>query len=404
MKQHGYIPGIVAASLGFFVDLYDIIIVSVVRRSSLLGVGVPESELLSKGVLLLNAQMLGMLIGGFFWGILGDKRGRLSVLFGSIFLYSITTLATAYAPNYAMFLALRFLAGIGLAGELGAGITLVSEQMPQQKRGLGPAIIGSCGMLGALMGAWVGGRYSWQFTYQLGGLMGFALLLLRLSVLESGLFEAIKKTQQASMRGNLAILFGHPHHRRRYLAVILMGFPGWFVNGIVMTFTPEIAQSMGMSPVPSVATVFTMFFLGFTFGDFSCGLVSQWLQSRKQAILLYLSVFSLLTVAYFAVGRLSLQVYYALFLLMGVSVGYTIVLLTNAAEMFGTNIRSTVTTSALNLLRASVIPQSLFFSALTPAVGAAAAAAITGVCSLGLAFWAFNQLEETFHKNLDFLD
>lgn len=404
MKQRDYILGIVAASLGFFVDLYDIIIVSVVRQSSLLGVGVPESELLSKGVLLLNAQMTGMLIGGFLWGILGDRRGRLSVLFGSIFLYSITTLAAAYAPNYPVFLMLRFLAGIGLAGELGAGITLVSEQMPQQKRGLGPAIIGSCGMLGALVGAWVGGRYSWQFTYQMGGLMGFALLFLRLGVLESGLFEAMKKTQQASVRGNLAIILGNPYHRRRYLAVILMGFPGWFVNGIVMTFTPEIARSMGMSAIPSVATVFTMFFLGFTFGDFSCGLVSQWLQSRKRAILLYLSVFSLLTVAYFAVGRLSLQVYYGLFLFMGVSVGYTIVLLTNAAEMFGTNIRSTVTTSALNLLRASVIPQSLLFSALTPSVGAAAAAAITGACSLGLAFWAFTQLEETFHKNLDFID
>ncbi len=404
MKQNGYILGIVAASLGFFVDLYDIIIVSVVRQSSLLGVGVPESELLPRGVLLLNAQMSGMLIGGFIWGILGDKRGRLSVLFGSIFLYSLTTLATAYAPNYPVFLLLRFLAGIGLAGELGAGITLVSEQMPQHRRGLGPAIIGSCGMLGALVGAWVGGRYSWQFTYQLGGLMGFALLFLRLGVLESGLFEAMKKTQQASMRGNLAILLLNPYHRRRYLAVILMGFPGWFVNGIVMTFTPEIARSMGMSSIPSVATVFTLFFLGFTFGDFSCGLVSQWLRSRKRAILLYLSAFSLLTVAYFAIGRLSLQVYYGLFLFMGISVGYTIVLLTNAAEMFGTNIRSTVTTSALNLLRASVIPQSLLFSALTPAIGAAAAAAITGACSLGLAFWAFTQLEETFHKNLDFMD
>ncbi len=404
MRTRHYVVGIVAASLGFFVDLYDIIIVSVVRQSSLLGVGVPEGELLSKGVLLLNAQMLGMLIGGFVWGILGDKKGRLSVLFGSIFLYSITTLATAYAPNYSVFLALRFLAGVGLAGELGAGITLVSEQMPQHKRGLGPAIIGSCGMLGALVGAWIGGRYSWQFTYQLGGLMGFALLFLRLGVLESSLFEALKKRQQFSMRSNLALIFGNPYHLRRYVAVILMGFPGWFVNGVVMTFTPEIAQSMGMNPVPSVAKVFTMFFLGFTFGDFSCGLVSQWLQSRKRAILLYLSVFALLTATYFAIGRLSLQVYYGLFLLMGVSVGYTIVLLTNAAEMFGTNIRSTVTTSALNLLRASVIPQSLLFSALTPAFGAATAAAFTGVCSLGVAFWAFTQLEETFHKNLDFID
>ncbi len=404
MKKQSYLIGIAAASLGFFVDLYDIIIVSVVRQSSLLGVGVPKEELLTKGVWLLNMQMAGMLIGGFLWGILGDKKGRLSVLFGSILLYSVTTWAAAYAPNYETFLFLRLLAGIGLAGELGAGITLVSEQMPQQKRGLGPAIIGSCGMLGALVGAWVGGRYSWQFTYQLGGYMGFALLFLRLGVLESGLFEELKKTHHTSMRGNLALILGNPYHLRRYVAVVLMGFPGWFVNGIVMTFTPEIAQSMGMGAIPSVATVFTMFFLGFTFGDLSCGLVSQWLKSRKRAIRLYLSAFTILTLAYFAVGRLSLHLYYALFLLMGVSVGYTIVLLTNAAEMFGTNIRSTVTTSALNLLRASVIPQSLLFSALTPALGAATAAGITGVCSISLAFWAFGHLEETFHKRLDFIN
>ncbi|HCR48538.1 MAG TPA: MFS transporter, partial [Bacteroidetes bacterium] len=194
--------------------------------------------------------------------------------------YSVATLANAYAPNYEWFLALRFLAGIGLAGELGAGITLVAEQMPQEKRGLGPAIIGSCGMLGAIFGAYIGGSYSWQFTYQLGGFMGLALLLLRLGVLESGLYEGLK--EKTHNRGNLSIIFKNPRHFKRYTAVILMGFPGWFVNGIVMTFTPEIARSMGMTEIPSVATVFSVFFIGFTFGDFSCGLLSQWLQSRKK--------------------------------------------------------------------------------------------------------------------------
>ncbi|MBL7979262.1 MAG: MFS transporter [Bacteroidetes Order II. Incertae sedis bacterium] len=402
IRQTAVILAIVASALGFFVDLYDIIIVSVVRRASLLSVGVPESELLDKGVLLLNVQMAGMLIGGFLWGILGDKRGRLSVLFGSILLYSVATLANAYAPNYEWFLALRFLAGVGLAGELGAGITLVAEQMPQGKRGLGPAIIGSCGMLGAIFGAYIGGNYSWQFTYQLGGFMGFALLLLRLGVLESGLYEGLK--EKTHNRGNLSIIFKNPYHFKRYAAVILMGFPGWFVNGIVMTFTPEIARSMGMSEIPSVATVFSVFFIGFTFGDFSCGLLSQWLQSRKKAILGYLLGFTLLVGIYFIWGFQSVALYYTIFLFMGISVGYTIVLLTNAAEMFGTNIRSTVTTSSLNLLRASVIPQSLLFSALVPSLGAANAAIITGICSLALAFYGYTQLEETFHKDLDYVD
>jgi len=402
MKKQSFLLAITASALGFFVDLYDIIIVSIVRKSSLLSLGVPEDELLSKGVLLLNVQMGGMLIGGFIWGIIGDKKGRLSVLFGSIILYSITTWMAPLSPDYWVFLLLRFMAGIGLAGELGAGITLVTEQMPQNKRGLGPAIIGSFGMLGAIVGAYVGAHYSWEFTYRLGGYMGFALLILRFGVFESGLYEKLK--EKTTSRGNLALVIKNPRHLRRYIATIFMGFPGWFVNGIVMTFTPEIAKSMGMTEIPSVSTVFTFFFLGFTFGDFSCGLLSQFLKSRRKAILIYLLSFTFLTCIYFIWGRQSVTVYYILFFLMGVSAGYTIVLLTNAAEMFGTNIRSTVTTSSLNLLRASVIPQSILFSALVPFQGAAFAAMITGVCSICLAFYGYSQLEETFHKNLDYVD
>ncbi len=393
---------IVASALGFFVDLYDIIIVSIVRTKSLLDIGISEAELLSKGVLLLNVQMGGMLLGGFLWGVIGDKQGRLSVLFGSIFLYSVTTFLNGYVTSYESYLLLRFLAGVGLAGELGAGITLVSEQMPQRWRGLGPALIGSCGMLGAVAGAYVGGTYSWQFTYQLGGAMGIALLVLRLGVLESGMYETLKT--KAVARGDLRLILRKDDNLKKYLSIILLGFPGWFVNGVVMTFTPEIAKAMGMTEIPSVSTVFTMFFIGFTFGDLSCGLASQWLQSRKRAILIYLLIFSTLLIAYFLLARKSLTLYYALFFGMGISVGYTIVLLTLAAEQFGTNIRALVTTSALNLIRGSVIPQATAFGLLSPLIGAAWSAVAVGICSLGIAFWALRNLEETFHKNLDFVE
>jgi putative MFS transporter len=191
MKRHIWLA-VVASALGFFVDLYDIIIVSIVRSKSLLAIGVPHAQLLSKGVWLINIQMAGLLIGGFIWGIIGDKFGRLSVLFGSIILYSTATFTNAFAGSFQMYLLLRFLAGVGLAGELGAAITLVTEQMPQRYRGIGPALIGGCGMLGAIAGAYIGGKYSWQFTYQLGGALGFALLILRLGVLESGLFNKLK--------------------------------------------------------------------------------------------------------------------------------------------------------------------------------------------------------------------
>ena len=393
---------IIASALGFLVDLYDIIIVSVVRTKSLLAVGVPEAELMTKGVWLLNIQMIGMLIGGFLWGILGDKKGRLSVLFGSIILYSVATFANGFVTSYSMYLVLRFLAGIGLAGELGAGITLVSEQMPQKWRGIGPSIIGSFGMLGAIMGAYIGGKYSWESTYIIGGAIGFALLILRLGVLESGMYEQIKNS--VVKRGDLRIIFRDKIKLKKYISIFLLGFPAWYINGVIMTFTPEIAKAMNMSEIPAVSVVFTMYFLGFTFGDISCGFVSQLLKSRKKAITIYLVSFGVFLVLFFLFAKTSVTLYYSFFFGLGVAAGYTIVLLTLAAEQFGTNIRSTVTTSSLNLIRASLIPQATAFTLLTPILGITQSALIVGVFSLGISFWALGNLEETFHKNLDFVE
>lgn len=401
MKRYIWLA-IIASALGFFVDLYDIIILSIVRSKSLLAMGVPETELLSKGVWLINIQMVGMLIGGFVWGIIGDKFGRLSVLFGSIILYSMATFINAYASSFDMYLLLRFLAGVGLAGELGAAITLVTEQMPQKYRGIGPAIIAGCGMLGAIAGAYVGGKYSWQFTYQLGGSLGFVLLILRLGVLESGLFNQMK--EKTSSRGDLRLIFKKKNNLIKYISICIMGFPVWFMNGVVMTFTPEIAKAWGMNPTPSVSTVFTFFFLGFTFGDLTSGLVSQYMRSRKRAILTYLSMFAIGMVAFFLFAKYSLTLYYGIFLFLGLSAGYTIVLLTLAAEQFGTNIRATVTTSALNLIRATVIPQAALFGFLNPSIGAAYSALVVGIISISLAFWGLSNLEETFDKDLDYME
>ena len=401
MKRHIWLA-IIASALGFFVDLYDIIILSIVRSKSLLDLDIAEADLLEKGVLLINLQMAGMLVGGFIWGILGDKFGRLSVLFGSIVLYSGATLANAYVPSYEAYLGLRFLAGLGLAGELGAAITLVTEQMPQKYRGIGPAIIAGCGMLGAIAGAYVGGRYSWQFTYQLGGALGFVLLILRVGVLESGLYNQMKI--KTNLKGDLRVLFGNQRHLRKYLSICLMGFPAWFMNGVVMTFTPEIGKAWGMDPLPAVSTVFTFFFLGFTFGDISGGFVSQLLNSRKRAIRIYLLMYAVGMIAFFSLGKFSLTLYYGIFLFLGFSAGYTIVLLTLAAEQFGTNIRATVTTSALNFIRATVIPQAFLFGILSPFLGAAYAAAVVGIISILVAFWGLQNLEETFDKDLDYVE
>jgi MFS family permease len=401
MKRHIWLA-IIASALGFFVDLYDIIILSIVRSKSLLELGIPETELLSKGVFLINIQMVGMLIGGFVWGIIGDKMGRLSVLFGSIILYSTATFANAYAPNFEIYLLLRFLAGLGLAGELGAAITLVTEQMPQKYRGIGPAIIGGSGMLGAIVGAYIGGKYSWQFTYQLGGGLGFALLILRLGVLESGMFNAMK--DKTSNKGNLRLLFKNKDYIIKYISICVLGFPVWYVNGVVMTFTPEIAKAWGMTEIPSVSSVFTYYFIGLTFGDLTGGFVSQYLKSRKKAIRLYLSMYAVAAMVFFTVGNHSLTLYYGLLLFLGFCVGYSIVLLTLAAEQYGTNIRATVTTSTLNILRATVIPQTLLFGFLSPYIGIVNSAMVVGVVAILLAFWGLSNLEETFHKDLNYIE
>jgi len=401
MKRHIWLA-IIASALGFFVDLYDIMILSVVRKPSLLAMGVAETDLLSKGVWLINIQMAGMLIGGFIWGIIGDKMGRLSVLFGSIILYSTATFANAYAPNFEIYLLLRFLAGIGLAGELGAAITLVTEQMPQKFRGIGPAIIGGCGMLGAIFGAFIGGKYSWQFTYQLGGGLGFVLLILRLGVLESGLFNEMKG--KTSNRGDLRLLFKNKDYIKKYISICVLGFPVWYVNGVVMTFTPEIAKAWGMTQAPSVSEVVIYYFLGLTFGDLTGGFVSQYFQSRKKAIRLYLSLYALAAVVFFVVGNQSAFIYKGLILFLGFCVGYSIVLLTLAAEQYGTNIRATVTTSSLNILRATVIPQTLLFEFLNPYIGTVNSAMAVGVVAILLAFWGLSNLEETFHKDLNYTE
>jgi MFS transporter, putative metabolite:H+ symporter len=394
---------LVASALGFFVDMYDIIIFSAVRRQSLMGIGITSADdILSKGVVLINAQMAGMLIGGFLWGMIGDKKGRLSVLFGSIIMYSLCTFLNGFATNFEQYFILRFLAGVGLAGELGAGIALVSEQIQKEMRGYGVAAIGSLGMFGAVLGAYIGGNYDWRFAYYFGGGLGFMLLFLRMGVVESGMFKGIEN--QSVKKGDLRLLLFRKRNLIKYLSIIIAGFPGWFITGILITFTPEISKDMGMKEAPSVATVLMIMFTCFAFGDVLIGLLSQYLKSRKKAIYIFMGLATFMIFLYFTIGRQSTTIYYSLFVGMGLSAGYTITLLTLAAEQFGTNVRTLVGSSAVNLIRASVIPMTLSFQAMKGWFGIANSAIILGIIVLALAFWSMTNLEETFGKDLDFVE
>jgi MFS family permease len=272
-----HIPILVAA-LGYFVDIYDLILFSVIRVPSLTSLGLGGEELLESGVRLLNMQMAGMLVGGIAWGIMGDRRGRLSVLFGSILLYSLANIANAFVHDVSTYAALRFIAGVGLAGELGAGITLVSEILPKEVRGYGTTIVASVGVMGAVVAVLVGDMFDWRIAYIIGGCMGLALLILRIGVFESGLFEDVKRSTVA--RGNFFALFATAARTRRYLSVVLVGLPIWYVVGILITFAPELGAAVGVTPPPRAARAVLFAYLGLTAGDLASGLLSQLIRSR----------------------------------------------------------------------------------------------------------------------------
>ncbi len=347
-------------------------------------------------------QMAGMLVGGFLWGWIGDRFGRVKVLFGSILTYSVFSGLNAFVTGADAYMWCRFLAGVGLAGELGAGITLVAEQVDKKYRGFAVAMVGGLGMLGAVTAGIVANIFEWKTSYLIGAGLGLMLLVMRMRVAESGLYD--RMVVQTVRRGDVRLLFRNRESLLIYACILLVGMPAWFSNGVLLTFTREISGAMGMTDMPSSATAISFYFTGFAFGDPCCGLLSQRLQSRKKAIAAFLILYALSIIGFFTLGRQSVTAYYALFTAMGFSVGFTIMLFTLAAEQFGTDLRSFVTTSTLNLNRAWVIPLTAAFSGLAGWLSGdylLSAAILAGVVIL-LAFLALRKLKETFHRDLDF--
>lgn len=396
---------IITAALGYFVDIYDLVLFSIVRQESLKGIGIPENQWLDVGVFLLNMQMTGMLLGGIIWGIIGDKRGRVSVLFGSIFLYSIANILNAFVGGITSYGVLRLVAGIGLAGELGAAITLVSEIMSKEKRGYGATVVASVGICGAVLAAVIGDKFSWQTAYIVGGVLGLALLALRFGIYESGMYSSLidKKVK----KGNPILLFNSWSRFRRYLRCILIGLPIWYVIGNLVTFSPELAKEIGVEGKVSAGTAIMFCYIGLALGDLSSGVLSQLLRTRKK-VLLYFMILTALSVAYYIyVGKffqtISVSHFYFICSLLGFATGYWAVFVTIASEQFGTNIRATVTTTVPNFVRGSVVPLNLLFRSLAP-LGLLVSAQIVGVFVLLTALIALTQLDETFGKNLDYTE
>ncbi|HEX4335505.1 MAG TPA: MFS transporter [Polyangiaceae bacterium] len=393
---------ILVAALGYFVDIYDLILFLIVRAKSLKGLGVAKEALLDTGVSLLNTQMIGMLVGGILWGILGDKRGRLSVLFGSIFLYSAANIANGFVESVTQYRAMRFIAGVGLAGELGAGITLVSEVMSREGRGYGTTIVASVGVLGAVVAALVGDTFSWRVAYFVGGGLGFFLLLLRVGLFESGMFEQAKRRDV--VRGNFFSLFTKPDRLRRYLAVIFIGVPIWFVISILIGLSPEIAADMGMKPGPQAGQAVMLAYIGLSIGDLASGSLSQFMRSRKKVVGIFMVLSVLGIIAYFTVAATSLVAFYACCLALGVAGGYWAVFVTIASEQFGTNIRATATTTVPNFVRGAVVGLTTSFSALKGPLGVTHAAMTVGTVCFVVGAISLRSLDETYGKDLDFVE
>ncbi|MBI4031877.1 MAG: MFS transporter [Proteobacteria bacterium] len=396
---------ILVAALGYFVDIFDLLLFSIVRVQSLKDLGLQGEQLLSSGIMLLNTQMAGLLIGGLLWGMLGDRFGRKSVLFGSILLYSVANLANGFVQDIGAYAVLRFIAGIGLAGELGAGVTLASELLPQKWRGLGTTFISFIGIMGAGLAVAVAEVTDWRTAYIVGGVIGLALLAMRVSVRESDMYRKVRDFSEKIPRGNVLLFFRKPELLRRLFLVILVGGPTWGMVGMFITFTPEFAKDFGMTVLPTAGHAVLFSYIGISIGGAFSGLISQHLQSRRKSVAIsFLSLIAFVVLYVSLPYGASTELYYFACFLMGLSCGYWAMFVQMGAEQFGTNIRATAATSIPNFVRAMTIPITMSFHALIPVTGITGAGLTVMGVLMALAFLSLRRLKETFHTDLDYVE
>lgn len=391
---------VIVAGLGYFVDMFDITLLGVIRVSSLKSLGITDpKQILDAGVILYNMQAIGMLIGGVLWGVLADKKGRLSVLFGSIILYSIGNILNAFAWDVNSYAFFRFITGIGLAGELGAAITIVAESLPKKLRGIGTTIVATLGLTGSMAAAFLGQKLEWKTAFIIGGLMGLGLLVTRMKMKESIMFHKLEESNIE--RGNLLML-ANPKRLKKFLFCILVGSPIYFITGILMTFSPELTKALNVQGEVTAGNALLWGSIGLAVGDLASGLLSQILKSRKKAALASLISGLTLSLIYLLKAELSAQTIYVICLLVGCAAGYWAVLVTMAAEQFGTNLRGTVATTIPNFVRGSAVLVTLSFSTLKKYMPLEHAALIIGLIWFSLAVFSLWHLEETFSKDLNY--
>lgn len=393
---------VIVAALGYFVDIYDLVLFSIVRIESLKDIGIAETDLRIKGEYVLNMQMAGLLLGGILWGIMGDKLGRIKVLFGSILLYSLANIANGLVTDINAYAAIRFIAGIGLAGELGAGITLVSETMSKENRGYGTMIVAGVGLFGAVLANIIHELFTWQTSYFVGGGLGLLLLFLRIGTYESGMFNEV--VNKNISKGNVMLILGNRKNLMKYIYCILLGAPLWFVVGILITQSPEFGKALGVTEPLKAGRGIMYTYIGIAVGDIFAGLFAQITKSRKLTMLIFhlLSIISVLM--YLGSSDITPEKFIWLCLFMGFSVGYWATFVTIASEQFGTNIRATVTTTVPNFVRGALIPITFLFEFFVGQYNIITAAYIVMFILAGLGLFSLSQLKESFGKDLDYVE
>lgn len=397
---------VIVAALGYFVDIYDLLLFTIVREPSLIGINIGDSEIMAASMKIINWQMVGLLIGGVLWGVMGDKRGRLSVLFGSILLYSIANFATGYVQTVDQYAWLRFIAGIGLAGELGAGITLVSELMPQKSRGVVTSFVAGVGLFGAVFAYFIYKvTNDWRLCYKIGGILGIFLLVLRIKVSESAIFKSIESKHVS--KGNLLMFFNKPSRFKKYILAILIGLPTWFVIGIMLNLSNRFAKDLyGENSIDSGASIMYGY-IGIALGDIAVGLVSQHFKSRKKALYIFYSMTILGIIYFFSPLNNNDLSMYAVSMYLGFSTGFWAIFVTMGAEHFGTNLRATAATTIPNVVRGALPLMNLLFKDYFQANlqwTMLQSAMVTGAIVMVISVIALIFTEETFHKDLDFIE
>ncbi len=393
---------VVIGALGYFVDIYDLLLFGIIRKTSLRSLGLSEEMVLTRGEFIISIQMVGLLIGGILWGVMGDKKGRLSVLFGSILIYSLANIANGMVQSVNQYALLRFIAGIGLAGELGAGITLVSELLPKEKRGLGTSMVAGFGLTGAVVAYLISKEFDWRTCYYIGGAMGLLLLVLRISVFESGMFKQVKDMNVS--RGNFFAFFTNRERFFKYAKSILIGLPTWYVIGVLVTFSDQFGTRMGIAEAIDPGKAIMFAYIGISLGDIAIGFVSQALKSRKKALFIFYILTMIFMVLFFMQKGGSATTMYLLCSGLGFSTGFWAIFVTMAAEQFGTNLRATAATTVPNMVRGSLPLIIMLFKGLRETTGFITGGIITAFIIMVISWIAAYFTNETFNKDLMYVE